>query len=170
MSDHKDACLGGFDNDHSTGTIVLVASDGKEYTVEKKHAVLSTLVSTSFETERDGTSIPIPNVRGEVLELVVEYLTHHAGAAPADIEKPLRAKSMKNVVEDQWDVAFIDDIGNERQKLYDLISAAHYMDIRGLLLLGCAKVASFIKGQPLEKIMDIWDPESKKSEADEKKV
>jgi len=29
------------------------------------------------------------------------------------------------------------------------------MDIKGLLHLGCAKVASLIKGQPLEKIKDI---------------
>lgn len=29
------------------------------------------------------------------------------------------------------------------------------MDIKSLLHLGCAKVASLIKGQPLEKIKDI---------------
>jgi len=32
------------------------------------------------------------------------------------------------------------------------------MDIKGLLHLGCAKVASLIKGQPLEKIKEILDP------------
>jgi hypothetical protein len=42
--------------------------------------------------------------------------------------------------------------------LYDLILAANYMDIKSLLHLGCAKVASLIKGQPLEKIKEILDP------------
>ena len=62
---------------------------------------------------------------------------------------------MKDVCKDAFDAEFIDRIGENRQALYDLILAANYMDIKGLLHLGCAKVASLIKGQPLEKIKDI---------------
>ena len=51
------------------------------------------------------------------------------------------------------------------------MQAANYMDIRSLLHLGCAKVASLIKGQPLEKIKGILDPNAKpEPEADEKKA
>jgi len=32
------------------------------------------------------------------------------------------------------------------------------MDIKSMLRLGCAKVASLIRGQPLEKIKEILDP------------
>jgi len=78
-------------------------------------------------------------------------MTHHAGVEPPIIEKPLRSKLMKDVCKDKWDAEFIDNIGNNRQQLYDLILAANYMDVKSLLHLGCAKVASLIKGQPLEK-------------------
>jgi len=56
--------------------------------------------------------------------------------------------------------------------LYDLILAANYMDIKSLLHLGCAKVASLIKGQPLEKIKDILavTQKSKNEIQDEKKL
>ena len=54
-----------------------------------------------------------------------------------------------------WDAKFIDSIGENKQELYDIILAANYMDINSLLHLGCAKVASLIKGQPLDKIKDI---------------
>jgi len=77
------------------------------------------------------------------------------------VEKPLRSKKMKEVVKVPWDADFIDKIGEVRQDLYDVILAANYMDITGLLHLGCAKVASLIKGQPLERIKEILDPESK---------
>merc|ERR1712146_105385 len=77
------------------------------------------------------------------------------GVEPPIIEKPLRSKVMKDVCKDAWDAKFIDTIGEQRQQLYDLILAANYMDIKSLLHLGCAKVASLIKGQPLEKIKDI---------------
>ena len=79
------------------------------------------VLTRGCHAEMDATSIPIPGVRGEILELIAEYMTHHAGTEPAIIEKPLRSKNMKDVVKDQWDATFIDTIGNERQKLYDVI-------------------------------------------------
>ena len=77
------------------------------------------------------------------------------GVEPPIIEKPLRSKNMKDVCRDAWDAEYIDKVGDDRQSLYDLILASNYMDIKSLLHLGCAKVASLIKGQPLEKIKDI---------------
>jgi len=82
-------------------------------------------------------------------------MNHHKGVEPPIIEKPLRSKVMREVCKDSWDAEYIDAIGEDRQELYDLILAANYMDIKSLLHLGCAKVASLIKGQPLEKIKDI---------------
>jgi hypothetical protein len=67
---------------------------------------------------------------------------------------------MKAVCADKWDAEYIDKIGGDRQQLYDLILGANYLDIKSLLHLGCAKVASLIKGQPLEKIKEILDPKS----------
>ena len=42
-------------------------------------------------------------------------------------------------------------------------------DIKSLLHLGCAKVASLIKGQPLEKIKDILSTGVKTEEKKEEK-
>ena len=82
-------------------------------------------------------------------------MNHHKGTEPPIIPKPLRSKEMKQVCIDAWDATYIDKIGDTRQDLYDVILAANYMDVKSLLHLGCAKVASLIKGQPLEKIKDI---------------
>ena len=91
-----------------------------------------------------------------ILAKIVEYMNEHKGTEATIIEKPLRSKVMKDVVNYEFDATFIDSVDEHaRQDLYDLILAANYMDIKGLLHLGCAKVASLIKGQPLEKIKDI---------------
>ena len=97
-------------------------------------------------------SIPIPAVDGKIMSLIVEYAKHHKGSEPPIIDKPLRSKQMSDVCKDKWDADFIDKVGNDEaglQPLYDLILAANYMDIKNLLHLGCAKVASLIKGNTI---------------------
>lgn len=147
-------------------TLKLVSQEGKEFELDRKSAFISKLVKTSVETDASASEVPIPSAKSEILALVVDYMKHHKGTEPPIIDKPLRSKSMKDVCH-QWDAEYIDGIGENRQKLYDLILAANYMDIKSLLHLGCAKVASLIKGQPLEKIKDILAVNQK---AEEKKA
>jgi len=162
--EEKDKVQGLGLDEESTKPLKLIAKDKKEYSVERKHAFVSTLVKTSLEND-EAAELNIPGVFGGVLEKVVEYMAHHKGTEPPLVEKPLRSKMMKDVVQDKWDADYIDRIGENRQQLYDLILAANYMDIKSLLHLGCAKVASLIKGQPLEKIKEILDPKTGSSAA-----
>ena len=124
-------------------------------------ALISTLIKTAVESDDGATEVAIPGVTGDILELVIGYMNHHNGTEPPLVDKPLRSKVMKDVCKDPYDASFIDDIGENRQQLYDLILAANYMDVKSLLHLGCAKVASLIKGQPVEKIKEILAQGSK---------
>jgi S-phase kinase-associated protein 1 len=161
----------GLDDDTGpTRMLKLNSKDGKSYTVERKHAFISNLIKTGLENDDKADEFPVPGVTSAVLEKVVEYLSHHKGTEPPIIEKPLRSKVMRDVCSDKWDAEYIDRIGETRQLLYDLILAANYMDIKGLLHLGCAKVASLIKGQPLEKIKEILDPKQGGGEKKDEKA
>jgi len=162
----------GLSLDDVTGSLKIVSKDKKEYDVERKNAFISTLIKTSLDTDPSATEVPIPGVASNILTEVIAYMNHHKGVEPPIIEKPLRSKVMKDVCKDPFDADFIDRIGENRQSLYDLILAANYMDIKSLLHLGCAKVASLIKGQPLEKIKDILStgaPAKTEAKAEEKK-
>lgn len=90
-----------------------------------------------------------------VVREVVRYINSHRTKIPPAIEKPLRSKIMKDVCACPWDARFIDEIGEDRQLLYDVILLANYLNIQSLLHLACAKVASLIKGKPLEQIKNI---------------
>jgi len=167
--DEKAAAIKGLDDDKDSGKpLKLSSKDKKDFTVERKHAFISTLVKTSLENDDKAEEVPIPGVTGAILDLVVNYMKEHKGVEPPIIEKPLRSKVMKDVCPHKWDAEYIDKIGETRQQLYDLILAANYMDIKSLLHLGCAKVASLIKGQPLEKIKEILDPNQGAKKADSK--
>ena len=152
---------GGLDDDDET-EIELVSKEGKKIKLRAKYAKISQLIKTTLSQDEDAKEITIIGVSTKILEKVLEYMNHHEGKEPEIIPKPLRSNEMKTVCSNEWDAKFIDTNGENRQDLYDLILAANYMDIKGLLHLGCAKVASMIKGQPLEKIKDILSPQTSK--------
>jgi S-phase kinase-associated protein 1 len=162
-ADKKEDKVMSLSAEDETKPLKLISKDKQDFTVERKQAFVSMLVKTCLENDDSAVEVPIPGVTGSVLKLVVQYMVHHKGIEPQLVEKPLRSKIMKDVCADKWDAEYIDTIGDSRQQLYDLILAANYMDIKSLLHLGCAKVASLIKGQPLEKIKEILDPKMSSS-------
>jgi S-phase kinase-associated protein 1 len=94
--------------------------------------------------EDDGpTEIPLPNVKAQVLRKVIEFCDHHLQEPMTEIEKPLKSQNMADVVQ-KWYADFVD---LEQVLLFELILAANYMDIKPLLDLTCATVASMIKGK-----------------------
>lgn len=58
-----------------------------------------------------------------------------------EIEKPLKSANMHDVVQ-EWYAKFVEV---QQETLFELILAANYMDIKPLLDLTCATVASMIK-------------------------
>jgi hypothetical protein len=151
---------GGLDDLDLDGDLKLTSKCGTSISIKKKWAFVSVLVKTSIENDETATEVPLPGVDGPILKLVTKYMQHHEGVEPPIVESPLKSTVMKEVCQDKWDAEFIDNIGEIRQSLYDLILAANYMDIKSLLHLGLAKVASLIKGQPLDKLKDILSTEN----------
>jgi len=158
LQQQKDAvALDAADGDPAR-TIKLISKGGASLGVPYRFALISTLVKTSLEQDPEATELAFPSLKDAVLPKIVEYMTHHQGVAAPIIAKPLRSRVMAEICADTWDADFIEEIAIDRTMLYDVILAANYMHITCLLHLGCAKVASLIKGEPLEKIKQILKP------------
>lgn len=140
--------------------ITLLSKDGQPVRVKRRQALISEVVRVSLEQDSKATEVPLPSVDYQTLLLIQTFMEHHDGKDCDIVEKPLRSKKMKDVCKDPWDADFVNVIALDRQKLYDLILACNYMDIKGCMHLGCAKVASLIKGQPMEEIKKILDPDT----------
>jgi S-phase kinase-associated protein 1 len=107
------------------------------------------------EEEESEQEIPLPNVKSTVLAKVVEFCNYHAKNGPLkEFEKPLKSANMAELV-GEWDANFVDDI--EQVMLFELLLAANYMDIKSLLDLTSAKVASMIKGKTPEEIRKTFN-------------
>ena len=113
----------------------------------------SLILATSTGTEEDVPEIELRNVKATVLQKVIEFCQHHKTEPMTEIEKPLKSQNMADVVQ-KW---YADYVDVEQVILFELILAANYMDIKPLLDLTCATVASMIKGKAPEEIRTTFN-------------
>merc|ERR1711964_326629 len=152
--DHKEE-LGGLEGDDDD-ELTLISCDEEnpaKFSISKQAASMCNLVKAIIEGDKTATEVEIKKVKGPILKLVVDYLKHHDGKVPAEIKKPIQSIKMEKVVEDAWDAEFINK--QSKKVIFQIILGANYMDIKSLLHLGCAKIATLIKGKSPEEIKKI---------------
>jgi len=158
VEDSKEAAAAGV-------SVQLISKEGDKFPVAMTVANMSELVKSMMDDNDDDddddddeqedkiTEIPLPNVKSEVLRKVIEFCEHHLAEPMTEIEKPLKSQNMVDVVQ-KWYADFVD---LEQVLLFELILAANYMDIKPLLDLTCATVASMIKGKTPDEIRSTFN-------------
>eukprot|EP00358_Blepharisma_japonicum_P003859 CAMPEP_0202949596 /NCGR_PEP_ID=MMETSP1395-20130829/16399_1 /ASSEMBLY_ACC=CAM_ASM_000871 /TAXON_ID=5961 /ORGANISM="Blepharisma japonicum, Strain Stock R1072" /LENGTH=167 /DNA_ID=CAMNT_0049652773 /DNA_START=21 /DNA_END=524 /DNA_ORIENTATION=+ len=121
--------------------------NGPEFRIPKDSVGLSRVLS-----DLEGDDAIELNFSAQTLSKILEYLNKYKNNAPASIERPLRAKVLKEVVS-EWDAAFVE---LEIPDLYDLLCAAHLLDIAPLVNLCGAKVATLIDRKNAEQIREVF--------------
>ncbi|BAH95253.1 Os11g0456300 [Oryza sativa Japonica Group] len=142
--------------------ITLKSSDGEEFEVEEPVAMESQTIRHMIEDDCADNGIPLPNVNSKILSKVIEYCNKHVHAAAAAASKaaddaasaaaavpPPSGEDLKN-----WDADFVKV---DQATLFDLILAANYLNIKGLLDLTCQTVADMIKGKTPEEIRKTFN-------------
>ena len=154
-------------------TVNLVASDGESFEVALDTAMLSNLIMMMDDGgDGDLDDVPLPNVNADILTKVIAFMTEYKREKMNEIAKPLVSENMSQVVQ-TWYADFV--TGLEQDTLFELILAANFMDIKPLLDLTCATVASMIKGKTPEdirkhfNIVDDFTPEGEATVREENK-
>jgi S-phase kinase-associated protein 1 len=156
---------GGLDEDMEV-ELQLKSQDMLTFKVNKDVVMQSALIKTMWSGDQTETEIPLPNVRGTILKKVIKYMGYHHTNPAKEIEKPLKSANMREVVS-EWDANFVEV---DQETLFELILAANYMDIKPLLDLTCAKVASMIKGKTPEEIRKRFNIQNDFSPEEEEAV
>merc|ERR1712127_200197 len=99
--------VAGLEDDSGDDMLKLVGSDNESFPVPRKVAIMSELVKTMAEGDQEEVEIPLPNVKGDVLKKVVQFMNYHVDNPCKEIEKPLPDKKMSEVVS-QWDADFVE--------------------------------------------------------------
>lgn len=133
------------------------SKEGETFKVHSNVAKLSKLVEATLDEDDDGEeepTIPLPNVKATVLSKVIEYCTHYKTVeAMQPVHTPLKSSKIEEVVQ-MW---YADFVKVDRVLLFELVTAANFMDIKPLLDLTCFAVAVLIKGKTAEEIRKIFN-------------
>ncbi|KAL8543317.1 hypothetical protein ACS0TY_004023 [Phlomoides rotata] len=128
----------------SSRKFVLKCLDGTEFQVDEAAALQSQTIKHMIEDDCAHDNIPVPNVTAPILAKVIEYCKRHVDD---DNASEIDLKSFDD------DFVKVDP----PTVLFDLIQAANYLNISGLLDLTCQAVANMMKGKPTEEVRKLFN-------------
>jgi S-phase kinase-associated protein 1 len=128
------------------------------YEVPVEVAKMSTLVATTIDDDAEDDEdevreIPLPNVKDSVLSKVIEYCTHYKEEPMTSIQTPLKSSKIEELVQ-PWYAKFVQV---DQSLLFELVTAANFMDIKPLLDLTCLAVSVLIKGKQASELRAIFN-------------
>lgn len=149
--------------------IKLQSSDGEIFEVDVEIAKASVTIKTMLEDlgmdEEDEEVVPLPNVNSTILKKVIQWATYHKDDPPVTEEDDGKDKRTDDI--SSWDADFLKV---DQGTLFELILAANYLDIKGLLDVTCKTVANMIKGKTPEDIRKTFNIKNDFTPAEEEQV
>ncbi|CAL5085725.1 unnamed protein product [Urochloa decumbens] len=144
--------------------ITVVSSEGKPFKVSEEAARLSSVLADMIDNGCAGGSIPLTNVTARALSTVIKYCDKHAAAAAAKSDSDhgaaegsssggVNATACETTLV-EWDRKLVDKLTMDA--LFDLLLAANFLDIKGLLGVASQKVADMIQSKSPAQVRTIF--------------
>ncbi|XP_023882200.2 SKP1-like protein 1B [Quercus suber] len=147
--------------------ITLVSSDGETFKVEEKVAMESQTLKDMIEDGFVVSVIPLPKIASQTLSRVIEYCKKHVEASDqseVDTSYPVDKTDQSLTA---WDDELVKDIKVDQNILFDLIQAANFLNIKGLLDLICKTVADMMEGKSVPEIRKMFHDYTPEEEEEE---
>lgn len=145
-------------------TIKLVSKDGKTFEVSEQACKRSGFIKGLLDDYPDNDTVQVKEVNATILEKVKVFLDKYEKEEPQEIKRPI--ENFKDSA-GEWNANFIEV---DRDTIFEIIMAANYMDIKPLLELAAAKVASKIKGKTTEQIITTLNLQNEFTPEEEMKI
>lgn len=149
--------------------VKIQSSDGEIFTVDfdviKQSTTIKTMVDDLSIDDIEDEVVPLPNVTAGILKKVLQWATYHKDDPPLPEEDENKEKKTDDIT--SWDADFLKV---DQGTLFELILAANYLDIKGLLDVTCKTIANMIKGKTPEDIRKTFNIKNDFSTSEEEQV
>ena len=127
-----------------SGEVKLKSSDGKIFEVPIDILQKSKLFTDINQNDEDEENeIELKEIDGKNLERIIEYLKHYKDIEPKEIPKPFPDRTddafLRSILNDDWTFDYIQNMTLD--EAINLVNAANYLQIDGLINILAAKIA-----------------------------
>ena len=123
--------------------VKLKTSDNIIKEVDSNILMKSKLLDNLLKDSNEEELFSLPDVDSKYLELVIKYLEHYKDFEPKEVPKPFPERTdeefMKGILNDQWTYDYLTN--QTLEELINLVNAADYLQIEGLINIIAAKLA-----------------------------
>ncbi|MQM06665.1 hypothetical protein Taro_039492 [Colocasia esculenta] len=155
--------------------VLLRSMDGRDFEVEADVAMQSGTIKSMVEDQVEGKCIPLHNVSGAVLALVLEFFERHRedddpktrGGVPGGVADQFQPNPREEELE-KLDREFVRNL--DRDSLLGLAAAADYLNAKRLLDLTCQAIADTIKDMSVEEVREYLNIVNDYTPEEEEKV
>ena len=123
--------------------VKLKTSDNVIKEVDSDILMKSKLLEGLMKDFEEEEIFTLPDVDSKNLDLVIKYLEHYKDIEPKEIPKPFPERTdeefMKGILNDQWTYEYLTN--QTLEELINLVNAAYYLQIDGLINIIAAKLA-----------------------------
>ncbi|KAG8377958.1 hypothetical protein BUALT_Bualt08G0087900 [Buddleja alternifolia] len=161
--------------ENATKKLTLKSGDDELFEVEETVALQSQTIKHMIDEQWLGDVIPLPNVTGKILSKVIEYCRRHAGAGAGSGDASTSKSEDELVLAtttsgDDLKAFDADFVKVDRCTLFDLILAAHYLNIRTLMDLTFQTAADMMKKLTVEEVRTMFNIENDFTKEEEEKI
>jgi hypothetical protein len=154
-------------NDYKSyfNSIKLKSSENEKFIIDKKAAKRSGLLKECMEADENFKKMNLIEIDSKILKLIIEFLEHYKDSEPQLPQSPLQDSNVMQYL-DEWSKIFFSKLNLE--DIISLINASNYMDIKSLIKICSAIIASSMIDLPIEEVEKIFGIESDLTEEEMK--
>lgn len=146
-----------------------MSADGETFEIDSELVKFSGLISNMLNDlavdENEDVLVPLGGgVQSDTLRSILEWAEHHKDDHLATVAKVEDNKTNPNGAISEWDQSFLKV---SQKKLFEIITAANYLDAKALLDTACKTVAAMIKGKGTDEIRKHFHIKNDLNEPDE---
>jgi len=154
------------DDNLAFSTHTLSTADGQFYVVPREYLQVSEFLKNIIDTHTLGdiVNIPIKEIDGRTLSVILLYIYYHHGNKAPRIDKPL-TKPIREILT-AWDKNYFETcllVNNDERRhemLINVSKTAHYLRIAGLADLSNACIADSFRDKTVEQMRELYSIEN----------
>jgi S-phase kinase-associated protein 1 len=149
---------------------IITSIDNAEFNTTTQLIQRSGFIKGLLDQFPDESQFDIPNIKGSIMTLIVEWLEKHKDNEPKIPPQPLRNYDLEEVV-GKWESDYMERVFNKSfDNLFEFLNAVNFLDIPALLELASAKTACLIKDFNPEEFKKLFKIEEDCTSEDLKKI